>query len=93
MKSLTLTCLIALALAFGFFSVTSSSQEEWAGVDEAVVEKIAVEAGRPPKDPLINTDKGDLLLFVFLCAGAIGGFSGGYCFRGLFPPKGVEQGG
>jgi len=39
MKSLTLTCLIALALAFGFFSVTSSSQEEWAGVDEAVVEK------------------------------------------------------
>jgi len=87
MKSLTLTCLIALALAFGFFSVTSSSQEEWAGVDEAVVEKIAVEAGRPPKDPLINTDKGDLLLFVFLCAGAIGGFSGGTVFVGFSLPR------
>lgn len=73
------------------FLVTSGSQEEWSGVDEAVVEKVALEAGRPPKDPLINTDKGDLLLFLFLCAGAIGGFFGGYCFRGLFPPKDVEQ--
>lgn len=91
MKSLVFACLVVLALVFALFLVTGGSQEEWSGVDEAVVEKVAIEAGRPPKDPLINTDKGDLLLFLFLCAGAIGGFLGGYCFRGLFPPKGVEQ--
>jgi len=59
----------------------------WAGVDETVVEKTAREAGRPPREPLINTDHGDLLLFCFLLAGAIGGFILGYCFRALFPPR------
>jgi len=36
---------------------------------------------------LLNTDQGDLLLFLFLLAGAVGGFVMGYCFRGLFPPR------
>lgn len=54
------------------------STEKWTGVDETVVEKIAKEHGREAKEPLINTDKGDLLLFVFLLAGTIAGFCGGY---------------
>lgn len=56
----------------------------WAGVDESVVERFAEEAGRPAGDPYINTDQGDLLLFVFLVAGACGGFVAGYAFRMLF---------
>ena len=63
---------------------------DWEGVDETVIEKTAEEAGRPAGDPLIDTDQGDLLLFLFLVAGAVGGFIGGYCFRGLFPPKKSE---
>ncbi len=59
----------------------------WEGVDTAVIEKVAIEAGRPPRDPYINTDQGDLLLFLFLLAGAIGGFIMGYAFRTLFPPR------
>jgi cobalt/nickel transport protein len=59
----------------------------WSGVDETVIEKFAEKAGRPAREPFINTDRGDLLLFVFLAAGIIGGFIGGYCFRALFPPK------
>ncbi len=60
----------------------------WEGVDVNVVEKFAEKAGRPACKPLINTDQGDLLLFVFLLAGITGGFIGGYLFRGLFaPPK------
>ncbi len=55
----------------------------WAGVDETVVEKYAEAAGRPGRAPLINTDQGDLLLFVFLLAGAIGGFVAGYSYRSL----------
>ena len=63
----------------------------WDGVDKTVVEKFAQEAGRPPREPLINTDRGDLLLFLFLAAGAAGGFVAGYCFRALFPPRGVKK--
>jgi hypothetical protein len=63
----------------------------WEGVDKTVVEKFAQEAGRPRREPLINTDRGDLLLFVFLAAGAAGGFVAGYCFRALFPPRGVKK--
>jgi len=67
----------------------------WPGVDEAVIEKVAEKAGRPAREPLINTDQGDLLLFVFLLAGIVGGFIGGYHFRALFPPRrsGTEKAG
>jgi len=64
-----------------------SERPAWQGVDETVVERIAVEAGRPPREPFLNTDQGDLLLFLFLLAGAVGGFVIGYCYRSLFPPR------
>ena len=56
----------------------------WAGVDETVVERIAAEAGRAPKPPLLE---GDLLLFAFLVAGIVGGFAIGYFYRALFVEK------
>lgn len=64
--------------------------EKWQGVDEAVVEKIAKEHGREAR-PLINTDQGDLLLFLFLVAGAIGGFAAGYSWRMLTERKKEEE--
>ncbi len=63
----------------------------WSGVDETVIEKFAEQAGRSAREPLINTDQGDLLLFVFLLAGAVGGFAVGYWFRVLFPPRRVKE--
>ena len=77
---------ISLLYLSSFFTAMAFSAE-WAGVDETVVEKFAEEAGRPPRNPYINTDQGDLLLFVFLLAGAVGGFIGGYYFRFLFHEK------
>ena len=62
-------------------------EAKWEGVDKTVIEKYAEAAGRPPREPYINTDQGDLLLFCFLAAGAIAGFIAGYLFRALFPPK------
>jgi cobalt/nickel transport system permease protein len=59
----------------------------WEGVDKKVEEKVTAETGHPPQEPVLNTDQGDLLLFLFLLAGAIGGFIVGYTFRGLFPPR------
>jgi ABC-type cobalt transport system substrate-binding protein len=70
----------SLLFVFYFFSL---APRPWTGVDEAVVEKIAKEHGREARSPLINTDRGDLLLFVFLVGGAVGGFIAGYCWRAL----------
>lgn len=69
---------------------SAAAGEKWPGVDETVVEKYAKERGREARDPLINTDQGDLLLFVFLAAGAIGGFAAGYWWRMLVTEKGSE---
>ena len=65
----------------------ASSADKWSGVDESVVEKYAKENGREARKPLINTDQGDLLLFVFLLAGTIGGFAAGYSWRMLVSEK------
>jgi len=68
----------------------AASAEKWGGVDESVVEKYAEEHGRTARDPVINTDQGDLLLFLFLLAGALGGFVGGYYWRALTERRGVS---
>lgn len=59
----------------------------WGGVDVNVIEKYAADAGREVKEPFINTDQGDLLLFVFAVGGAAGGFAAGYYWRKLMSEK------
>ena len=84
------TVIIIIALLCTSLSVGSSSlvaAEKWQGVDESVVEKYAKEHGREAKAPLINTDQGDLLLFLFLLAGTVGGFAAGYSWRMLTERK------
>ena len=55
--------------------------------DVSIVGKDAEQYGRPPRDPYINTDQGDLLLFVFTLAGVVGGFVMGFNARKLFFEK------
>ncbi len=81
------TLILILLGMFMFTIQLHAAEDKWVGVDESVVERYAEEAHRPPHDPFINTDQGDLLLFVFLVAGVMGGFIGGYFFRELFPPR------
>lgn len=75
-----------------FCSLAAFGSEKWPGVDESVVEKYAKEHGREAREPFINTDQGDLLLFVFLLAGTIGGFAAGYYWKELLDknPKNQE---
>lgn len=87
MKRTLIAILILIALCAFFFSLWIRADAEWSGVDTTVVEKFAKEAGRPPSEPLLNTERGDILLFLFLVAGTAGGFVGGFYFRQLFPPK------
>ncbi|MCG2709068.1 MAG: hypothetical protein Q8N12_00380 [Thermodesulfovibrionales bacterium] len=69
------------------YSSFVTASDKWQGVDESVVEKYAKEHGREAREPFINTDQGDLLLFVFLLAGTVGGFAGGYYWRILMVEK------
>ncbi len=66
--------------------------EKWAGVDEAVVEKVAREHSREAVPPLIDPGQGDLLLFAFLAAGTVGGFAAGYYWRKLTEKGGRGKG-
>lgn len=84
-KALYIASLLVLALTFPAFCL--DSKPKWPGVDEVVIEKYAEAAGRPSRAPFINTDQGDLLLFCFLIAGAIGGFVAGYSYRSLVGQK------
>jgi hypothetical protein len=68
-------------------AVATGQEEEkpkWPGVDETVVEKFAKDLGREARDPFINTDQGDLLLFLFALAGGAGGFIMGYYWHKVF---------
>ncbi len=65
----------------------ASENEAWTGIDVSIVGKYAAKYGRPPRDPYINTDQGDLLLFVFTAAGVIGGFIIGFNARKIFYEK------
>lgn len=83
--------LLFLVLIVTTVRVAAEEKEgKWPGVDESVVEKMAKEHGREARDPLINTDQGDLLLFIFLLAGAVGGFVGGYYWRMLITEKDLK---
>jgi len=80
-------CLFLLIPFNAFLIMSAASAAKWGGVDESVVEKYATEHGRKARNPLINTDQGDLLLFLFLLAGTAGGFVAGYYWRQLTEKK------
>ncbi|KAF0182802.1 MAG: hypothetical protein FD164_998 [Nitrospirae bacterium] len=80
-------CLLVLLVLPAGAALAAEKAEKWEGVDKAVVERIAKEQGREPSAPLINTEQGDLMLFLFLSAGAVGGFLAGYSYRALTERK------
>ncbi len=85
---------LAILLLIGIFLLPglSGAEEKWQGVDKTVVEQFAKENGREVREPLINTDKGDLLLFIFLVSGAGAGFAAGYYWRKLTAEnKGIDR--
>ena len=78
-----------LIVLFAFFLLTGvvfaeeAKKEKWVGIDEAVVTKYATDKGQQAAEPLFNVE-GDMLLFLFTVAGAIGGFTMGYYWHKVF---------
>lgn len=85
-KIIKSVCAAAALLLVLFSSLFAIAAEKWQGVDEAVVGRIAGEHGREARKVLIEAE-GDLQLFLFLMAGAIGGFVAGYYWRVLLEGK------
>jgi len=81
MKRLVLMLLLLGALANPLCA--EEKPGKWAGIDEAVIEKYATEQGRQAAEPLFNVE-GDMLLFLFAVAGAVGGFIMGYQWHKVF---------
>ena len=53
------------------------------GREEKQLEKVAAEAGQQRWRTFLDST-GDVPLFLFLCAGIVGGFALGYGYRALF---------
>lgn len=84
MKNGLALLVLLLTLALGGAAGAEEDRPKWPGVDETVVEKFARDLGREPREPFIDTDQGDLLLFLFALAGAVGGFVMGYFWHKVF---------
>ncbi|HEU4583374.1 MAG TPA: hypothetical protein VFS67_34185 [Polyangiaceae bacterium] len=82
-------CALCLA-STPLYAAAPEEPGRWSGIDESVIEKVAAEAGRAPR-PLWFEMEGDLALFLFLCAGIVGGSVFGYCFRMLFVERVDEK--
>jgi ABC-type cobalt transport system substrate-binding protein len=78
---------VSAVLLGGLGTGSVSAAEKWPGIDEAVVNNIAREHGRAEKPALFLAAEGDLQLFLFLLAGAVGGFVAGYYWRVLLEGK------
>lgn len=82
--------LIVLIALVGLVVFIANSDLEMPGADEhvgGIANYYAEKVGAGERDPYINTDKGDLLLFMFALGGAFAGFWLGYNWRDLFGKK------
>jgi len=77
-------CITGAALS----AAAPADAAKWSGVDEVVIEKVASEHGREAGATLIDLEQGDIGLFLFLIAGALGGFAAGYYWRSILAERG-----
>lgn len=78
-------------LAFGLFFF---SKADFQGADvrvTTIADQFARKVGAGSREPFFNTDKGDLLLFLFAFSGLVSGFFLGYQWRSIFSPKETLQ--
>ena len=79
----SLVGLVVVGLGWAAVWALARKTGGWVGLDAGVMEQVAGDAGRPAWRPFINTDVGDLLLFVFLAGAFVAGGVIGWLVRAL----------
>jgi len=86
--------IVSLLIFIGIVVYMAFTYDEVPGADEklgGVIEEYTQKVGVTERDPFINTDKGDILLFLFAIAGLTSGFYLGYSWKNIVSGK-VESG-
>lgn len=81
---------LALCLFIGNIVYMAATYDKVRGADEkirGVTEVYAQKVGVAQRDPYINTDKGDILLFLFCFGGLVAGFYLGYNWQKIITQK------
>jgi cobalt/nickel transport system permease protein len=79
----TVAGLVVVGLAWAAVWALARKTGGWVGLDAGVMERTAKGAGHPARRPFINTNVGDLLLFVFLGGALLAGGVIGWFVRAL----------
>lgn len=82
-RKISIFFLVLLTLVI--FGSSTSAEEKWKALDEAVIEKIAQERGKEPK--ALFELEGDLELFLFTLLAGASGFVAGYFWRRFVDEK------
>lgn len=84
MRRFGIIWLVAAMLLIGAPATPAYSEPaKWRGTDQ-VIEELLQQYGIQARDPYINTDQGDFILFVFALGGLVAGLVIGYQGRRLF---------
>jgi len=78
-----LAVLVAVVLLGGLLWAIAATTGSWVGIDAGIMERVAEERGRAARTPFINTDVGDLLLFVFFGGAVVAGAAAGWIVQGM----------
>lgn len=86
-----LLLIVILCVFIGMVIYMTFAYKTVPGADQKVSEAVRVyaqKAGVAQRAPFINTDKGDILLFLFCISGLVAGFYLGYNWRKIISDKG-----
>jgi len=78
-----LAVLVAVVSLGGLLWAIALTTGDWVGIDAGIMERVAEERGRAAWTPFINTDVGDLLLFMFFGGAVAAGAAVGWVVQGM----------
>lgn len=81
--ALILAVVVGVVAIGGLVWAVAVTTGSWVGIDAGVMERVAQEQGRAARAPFINTNAGDLLLFVFFAGAVVAGAVIGWLVHGL----------
>ena len=82
-----ITCLAVIGSIALSRETTVREEGAWSDATDVLSRKAAEQVGREARDPYINTEQGNMLVFFFTLGGVAGGSIIGYNWRKLIAEK------